>query len=431
MNFLEIIEKKKHNKPLTKQEIDWIIENFTSGKLMDYQMSALTMAIYFNGMNDEEIANLTGSMLKSGKTFDVSNINGFKVDKHSTGGVGDKTSLIFAPLVASFGLKVAKMSGRGLGQTGGTIDKLESFPAWKSEISEEQFDQIVDKVGISIIGQSDEIVPADKKLYALRDVTGTVDSLPLIVSSIMSKKLAINDDGIVLDIKVGSGAFIKNVEDARKLARTMISIGKAHNRKVSAMLTDMNKPLGKAIGNALEIKEVIDTLNGHGPNDLVELCTTAAGESLVQAGLFNSIAEAKKEVLKKLDGSTLIYLKNFVEAQNGDWSVFDDYEENFSCKNKIEIKAQKNGYLEFKNTDKLGYLAMYLGAGREVKTDLIDHAAGIYLEKQAGDEIVVDDLIMTLYTNKNIEEKWTEMAHETFSVTDKKNNEPIIIDLLN
>ncbi|WP_339030448.1 thymidine phosphorylase [Spiroplasma endosymbiont of Cantharis nigra] len=431
MNFAEIINKKKNKIELTSQEIFWVVNSFVNNTLKDYQMAAFNMAIWFNGMSSSEIANFTQAMINSGITYNLDDVVGLKADKHSTGGVGDKTSLIFSPLVAKFGVKVAKLSGRGLGQTGGTIDKLESCPGWTGEISEEKFKEILNTVGMSIMSQSSDIVPADKKLYALRDVTGTVDSIPLIASSIMSKKLVIPADSIILDVKMGSGAFMKDLASAIALSKAMITIGKEHKRNVSVMITNMDQPLGRAIGNAIEVKEAWDTLNGKGPQDLVELCVTAAGLTLVQNKVFKDLKTAKNELTKVLNDKSAAYLlRDFIEAQNGDFSVILDYEKNFSTKHVIEIKAKKEGYIAFSSADELGYLSMHLGAGRATKEEKIDFAAGIYLNKTTNEFVKSGEVVMTLYTNRDDIKVFKQKAEDLILIKDKAQNEKLILKLL-
>ncbi|QGS52124.1 thymidine phosphorylase [Spiroplasma tabanidicola] len=431
MNYSTIINKKKINIELNKEEVEWIVNSFVDGSLPDYQMSSFLMVIWFNGMTENELINFTNAMVNSGITYDLSDLKGPFADKHSTGGVGDKTSLIYGPLVAYFGVKVSKLSGRGLGQTGGTIDKLESCTGWTENISQEKFKEVLNKVGLSIMGQSDDVVPADKKIYLLRDVTGSVDSIPLIASSIMSKKLVIPADSIELDVKVGSGAFMKNIEDAQELAKVMIKIGKAHNRKVSVMITNMDKPLGKAIGNALEVKEAWDTLHGNGPDDLNELCITAASISLVSNHIFNDLETAKKEVTEVLkSGKAAHILKDFIEAQNGDFSKIIDYDKHFITKYKIEIRSENEGYLKFKSAESLGYLSMHLGAGRAKKEDKIDFSAGIYLTKTIGQFVKKDDLIMTLYTNIDNKNGFINLAKQLIIIDSKPSSQETIIKLI-
>ncbi|PPE06553.1 thymidine phosphorylase [Mesoplasma corruscae] len=418
--FNNLIEKKKHKQELSTQEIKWLIDSFVKNDIKDYQMSAMGMAIWFNGMSDKEIVDLTRSYVESGFVYDVSEIKGLKADKHSTGGVGDKTSLVLSPILASYGVNVCKMSGRGLGVTGGTIDKLESCPGWTSELNKDEFIQVIKKSHIGLVGQSDDIVPADKKMYALRDVTGTVDSIPLIAASIMSKKLTIEADSLVLDVKVGTGAFMKNIAEAEKLAKTMISIGEGYGRKVSVILSNMDKPLGKAIGNALEVKEAYDALLGKGPEDLIDVVTTAAGVTLVNVGLFTDIKEAILDVKNKLKtGEAAKYLKCFIEAQHGDFSVIENYDNHFTTKHKIEILASRDGYVDSQDAEIIGLISMDLGAGRKTKEDTIDFAAGIYLNKKDGEQVKRGDLVMTLYTNFDIQDSWIKRAENSFKIIDQ------------
>ncbi|KIM13931.1 thymidine phosphorylase [Mycoplasma capricolum subsp. capricolum] len=429
--FTDIIEKKKHNIELTQEEISWLINSYTKNEITDYQMASFCMATYFTDMTARETAFLTKAYIESGDRYDLSKISGFKADKHSTGGVGDKTSLVYAPLVASYGIKVCKLSGRGLGKTGGTVDKLESFPGWKSEVTNDEFVDVINKANMSLIAQSDNIVPADKKIYALRDVTGTIDSMPLIVASIMSKKLIVENDGLILDVKTGNGAFMTTIEDAKDLANRMIEVGKQYNRKVAVVLTNMNKPLGRAIGNAIEVKEAWETLNGNGPKDFNELIATLVGITLLQAKIFTDLATAKQDVLKRLQSKQAApYLKEFVTAQGGDWSVLENYDEVFKCKNKIEIKAVNSGFIRYKRAEEFGMILIELGAGRFKKTDTIDHAAGIYLDKQYGDYVNTGDVIMTLYTNREVNLKWKEMVHETYELLDKEPVKEVIWEII-
>ncbi|WP_434333161.1 thymidine phosphorylase [Mycoplasma capricolum] len=429
--FTDIIEKKKHNIELTQEEISWLINSYTKNEITNYQMASFCMATYFTDMTARETAFLTKAYIESGDRYDLSKISGFKADKHSTGGVGDKTSLVYAPLVASYGIKVCKLSGRGLGKTGGTVDKLESFPGWKSEVTNDEFVDVINKANMSLIAQSDNIVPADKKIYALRDVTGTIDSMPLIVASIMSKKLIVENDGLILDVKTGNGAFMTTIEDAKDLANRMIEVGKQYNRKVAVVLTNMNKPLGRAIGNAIEVKEAWETLNGKGPKDFNELISTLVGITLLQAKIFTDLATAKQDVLKRLKSKQAApYLKEFVTAQGGDWSVLENYDEVFKCKNKIEIKAVNSGFIRYKRAEEFGMILIELGAGRFKKTDTIDHAAGIYLDKQYGDYVNTGDVIMTLYTNREVNLKWKEMVHETYELLDKEPVKEVIWEII-
>ena len=406
MRMVDLIIKKRINQELSKEEIDFIISNYTSGNIPDYQMSSFAMAVLFNGMTSIETANLTNAMMHSGDIIDLSMITGIKVDKHSTGGVGDKTSLVLGPLVACLGAKVAKMSGRGLGHTGGTLDKMESIPGVNIEMSEETFIKQVNDCGIAIMGQTSELVPADKKLYSLRDVTGTVESIPLIASSIMSKKLATGSDAICLDVKIGSGAFCKTIEDARRLAKAMVEIGTHLNRDTKALITDMNQPLGYAIGNILEVKEAVNTLKGKGPKDLIDLCLEAGSIMLVQAKKYHDKKEAYNALLNVLEnGKAYEKLKEFIAYQGGDVSYLDDLDKFDKAKYEINIYAKESGYIKDIVALDLGVAAMKLGAGRETKDDIIDYTAGLLLNKKIGDKVEKGELLITAYTNKdNVED---------------------------
>ena len=406
MRMVDLIIKKRINQELSKEEIDFIISNYTSGNIPDYQMSSFAMAVLFTGMTSIETANLTNAMMHSGDIIDLSMITGIKVDKHSTGGVGDKTSLVLGPLVACLGAKVAKMSGRGLGHTGGTLDKMESIPGVNIEMSEETFIKQVNDFGIAIMGQTSELVPADKKLYSLRDVTGTVESIPLIASSIMSKKLATGSDAICLDVKIGSGAFCKTIEDARRLAKAMVEIGTHLNRDTKALITDMNQPLGYAIGNILEVKEAVNTLKGKGPKDLIDLCLEAGSIMLVQAKKYHDKKEAYNALLNVLEnGKAYEKLKEFIAYQGGDVSYLDDLDKFDKAKYEINIYAKESGYIKDIVALDLGVAAMKLGAGRETKDDIIDYTAGLLLNKKIGDKVEKGELLITAYTNKdNVED---------------------------
>ncbi len=406
MDILEIISKKRDKKVLTRDEIHYFIKNYVSGEIKDYQASALLMAIYLNGMNNQEISDLTDEMKNSGDTLDLSDIPGIKVDKHSTGGVGDKVSLVLGPMIASLGAKLAKMSGRGLGHTGGTLDKLESIPGCRINLTEEEFKHQVREIGISIIGQNEELDPADKKLYALRDVTGTVASIPLIASSIMSKKLASGSDAILLDVKYGSGAFMKNLKDAKKLAVTMVNIGKALNKDVKAEVTDMDQPLGMAVGNNLEVKEVIETLHGRGPKDLTELCIDSGSIMLVQAKIFYSKEEAKKAIIENVkNGKAFEKFVEFIKWQGGDVEYLYHPEKFDVASRIIPVYSNKAGYVSRIDALTIGEGSMRLGGGRETLDDVIDMSAGIILNKKIGDKVEKGELLATLYTNKeNTEE---------------------------
>ena len=426
----DIIRKKRDGGELSKEEIDFFIDGYVKGEIPDYQASALLMAIFFNGMNFDETVALTFAVRDSGQRLDFSSINGIRVDKHSTGGVGDKTSLVVAPLVASLGVKVAKMSGRGLGHTGGTIDKLESIPGFKTDISEEEFLKNVNEIGVCIVGQNKDLAPADKKLYALRDVTATVDSLPLVVSSIMGKKLAADDDCIVLDVKTGSGAFTKTIEESRKLAKTMVEIGKQAGKKMLALITDMDRPLGDAIGNTLEVKEAIDTLNGHGPEDFTEICVILATNMLYLAGK-GSVEECEKMVKGALaDGSALETLKKMVKAQGGDVECIENPDKFAKAPYVMSVKAKKSGYIQRVDTEGYGISSLLLGAGRNTKEESIDFSAGIVLKKKTGDYVNEGDEIAVMHTS---EEKRFAPALEKFHAStiigdEEPQKRPIVLD---
>lgn len=399
MRMYDIILKKRSNLPLTDEELHFLISGYVNGDIPDYQVSALLMTIVFNGMNARELGTLTMVMAQSGNMVDLSNIDGITVDKHSTGGVGDKTTLIIGPLVAACGGKVAKMSGRGLGHTGGTIDKMESIPDLKVSLNQEAFINQVNTIGLAVIGQSEGLAPADKKLYALRDVTGTVDSIPLIASSVMSKKLASGAQAILLDVKVGSGAFMKTLDDARALAKAMVDIGKENGRSVKAVLTDMDRPLGHAIGNALEIREVIDTLKGHGPQDLTHECLIMAVHMLVLSHICD-YETALSRVQEALDsGAALDRLRMMIDAQGGDSRVLDDESILAIGKFTYDVTAPQDGYITHMNTEQCGIASVMLGAGRTVKDGPIDYSAGIIMHKKTGDTVRVGESIATLYAS--------------------------------
>lgn len=401
MRMVDIIEKKRDGKSLSKEEIEFFIKGYTNGDIPDYQASSLAMAIFFQDMNDEERAALTMAMVNSGDVIDLSKINGIKVDKHSTGGVGDTTTLVLAPLVAAVGVPVAKMSGRGLGHTGGTIDKLESIKGFHVEISEEDFIKLVNENQVAVIGQSGNLTPADKKLYALRDVTGTVNSIPLIASSIMSKKIAAGADAIVLDVKTGNGAFMKTLEDAEALADAMVSIGNNVGRNTMAIISDMSQPLGRAIGNALELKEAIDTLNGKGPEDLTELVLTLGSQMVVLANRANTLEEARQLLNEAIEnGSALEKFKTFLENQGGDASVVDAPELLPTATYQIEYKAQSSGVVSELIANEIGIASMMLGAGRQTKEDEIDLSVGIVLNKKVGDVVKEGESLLTIHSNR-------------------------------
>ncbi|QPA29930.1 pyrimidine-nucleoside phosphorylase [Thermaerobacillus caldiproteolyticus] len=400
MRMVDLIAKKRDGYALTNEEIQFIINGYTNGDIPDYQMSAFAMAVFFQGMTEEETTALTMAMVHSGDVIDLSKINGIKVDKHSTGGVGDTTTLVLGPLVASVGVPVAKMSGRGLGHTGGTIDKLESVPGFHVEIDNDEFIQLVNKNKIAVIGQTGNLTPADKKLYALRDVTATVNSIPLIASSIMSKKIAAGADAIVLDVKTGAGAFMKELDGARQLAKAMVEIGKRVGRKTMAIISDMSQPLGYAIGNSLEVKEAIDTLKGQGPDDLEELCLTLGSHMVYLAEKASSLEEARAMLEKAIrDGDALETFKTFLRAQGGDASVVDDPSKLPQAKYQFELEAREDGYVEEIVADEVGTAAMLLGAGRATKESTIDLAVGLVLRKKVGDEVKKGESLVTIYSN--------------------------------
>lgn len=429
MRMYDIIKNKRDGGKLSKEEIDFFVKGYTAGEIPDYQASALCMAIYFRGMDDEETTNLTLAIAASGDKVDLSGINGVKVDKHSTGGVGDKTSLIIAPIVASYGVKVAKMSGRGLGHTGGTIDKLEAIDGYQTSIDKKEFFRIVNEVGVSIIGQSGNLAPADKKLYALRDVTATVDSLPLIVSSIMGKKLAAGADCILLDVKTGSGGFMKTLEDSTKLAKSMVEIGHLAGKKVIALITDMDVPLGKAIGNSLEVIEAVETLKGEGPEDLTEICIDIAANMLYMAGK-GTVKECEALAKKAIaDGSALQTLVKMVHAQGGNEKLLLDTSLFKKAAYDYEVKAQKSGYIEHVDTESYGMASLALGAGRAKKEDPIDYSAGITLEKKTGDFVKEGDVIAVLHTNKpeSVKEAEERILKATEISSEPVKKKPIIL----
>lgn len=403
MRMYDLIIKKRNGRELSTEEINYFIENYTKGKIPDYQVSALMMAIYFQKMSMRETADLTMAMVNSGDVLDLSGIEGIKVDKHSTGGVGDTTSMVLTPMVAALGIPVAKMSGRGLGHTGGTIDKLESFRGFSVEISEDQFINNVNKIKLAIMGQTAELAPADKKLYALRDVTGTVDNISLISSSIMSKKIAAGADAIVLDVKVGEGAFMKTYEEAKKLAEAMVNIGKSVGRETVAVISDMDQPLGLAIGNALEIKEALDSLRGKGPKDLLELCLTLGSQMVLLSKKASSEEEARKLLLKTIEeGSALKKMKEFIIAQGGNGAELDNDDLLPKAKYVVEVKSDREGYVTKIDAQKMGITAMELGAGRATKEDVIDLAVGLVLNKKRGDKVQVGDTLAVIHANHEV-----------------------------
>ena len=430
--MFDIIRKKRDGLALSEKEIQWFIDSYVKGEIPDYQASALCMAIYFRGMNVEETTALTFAIRDSGDKLKFNNINGLRVDKHSTGGVGDKTSLVVTPIVATLGVKVAKMSGRGLGHTGGTVDKLEAIPGFKTDLPTEEFEDIVNRVGIAIVGQNATLAPADKLLYALRDVTATVDSLPLIVSSIMSKKLAADDDCVVLDVKTGSGSFMKTKEQSRELAQWMVAIGKAAGKRMRALITDMDRPLGHAIGNSLEVVEAIETLMGNGPEDLTELSIALASHMLVISDR-GSYEECEKNVRRVIaSGEALMTFANMVEAQGGnkEWILHPELFP--KAPYELEVKAEANGYITGVNTEGYGTASLLLGAGRNTKEDKIDFAAGISLVKKTGDKVEKGDVIAVLYTSdkSRLEAAAKRLIDATFIGDNKPEDAPLIYDIV-
>lgn len=399
MRMYDIIHKKRNGGELSEKEIKFFVNGYTDGSIPDYQASALCMAIYFRGMNADETAALTLAMADSGDRIDLSGIDGFTVDKHSTGGVGDKTSLIVAPIVAANGGKVAKMSGRGLGHTGGTVDKLESIPGFRTSLTPDEFIKQVNDVGLCIVGQTGELAPADKKLYALRDVTATVESIPLIASSIMSKKLAAGSQGIVLDVKTGSGAFMKTVEDSERLAEEMVSIGKAAGRKVTALITDMDIPLGASVGNSLEVIEAIKTLKGEGEKNLTEVCLSLAAQMLCMVTGRDDMVCRKMAKKSIEDGSALNKLREMITAQGGNADVIDNSGAFKQPKFYVDIISERDGYISRTDAERVGIASVILGAGREKKGDPIDPSAGIILKKKTGDSVSKGDVLATFYTD--------------------------------
>ena len=433
MRMYDLILKKRNNEELSTEEINFIVENYTKGVIPDYQMSAMLMAIYFQKMNARETADLTMAMVNSGDIIDLSPIRGIKVDKHSTGGVGDTTTLILAPMVAAIDIPVAKMSGRGLGHTGGTIDKLETFKNFSVAMSEEQFINNVNNIKIAVGGQTADLAPADKKLYALRDVTATVDNVSLIASSIMSKKIASGADCIVLDVKVGEGAFMKTVENARELGTEMVKIGRSVNRNTIAVLSDMDQPLGLAIGNALEVEEAINTLKGNGPKDLEELCLTLGSHMVVLAEKAKDENEARemlKEVIK--NGKALEKFKEFVKAQGGDESVIDDVSKLPKAKYVIPVLSSKAGVVEKIHAERLGIVAMELGAGRATKESIIDLAVGIVLNKKRGDKVEENEVLAYIHSNdeSNIERAKAGVISNYVISSNYEDNMPLIYDVI-
>ncbi|WOV89191.1 pyrimidine-nucleoside phosphorylase [Sporosarcina oncorhynchi] len=426
--MVDIIEKKRDGERLSKEEISFFIDGYTAGTIPDYQASALLMAIYFNGMSSEEQGNLTLAMVESGDQIDLSDISGVKVDKHSTGGVGDTTTLILVPLVAACGVPVAKMSGRGLGHTGGTLDKLEAIEGFHIELTQEQFVKQVNDLKLAVIGQSGNLTPADKKLYSLRDVTATVNSIPLIASSIMSKKIAAGADAIVLDVKTGDGAFMKTVEDAEALAHAMVSIGRQVGRNTMAVISDMSQPLGFAIGNALEVKEAIETLQGRGPEDLTELCLVLGSKMVVAGGKAESIDEARLLLEKVIeDGSALKLFGELIDAQGGNSEIIHDTSLLPFATYEINVPALTTGFVSKMEADEIGVAAMVLGAGRETKDDDIDLAVGIMLKKKIGDAVREGETIAVIHSNREDVSKSMKLIQQHIHISKEAQKKPELI----
>lgn len=431
MRMVDLIEKKRDGQELTTAEIQFIVSGYTKGDIPDYQMSAFLMAVYYQDMTDEEITTLTLAMAHSGEMIDLSSIKGIKVDKHSTGGVGDTTTLILAPLVASVGVSVAKMSGRGLGYTGGTIDKLEAIPGFHVELSDEAFMRLVNESHVAVIGQSKEIAPADKKLYALRDVTATVNSIPLIASSIMSKKIAAGADAIVLDVTTGEGAFMKNLDEARRLAETMVRIGNLANRQTMAVISDMSQPLGEAIGNSLEVVEAIETLQGKGPADLMEMCYILGSQMVVLAKQAATLEEARAMLEEALQsGKALAKFREMIRNQGGDDTVIDQPERLLTAEYQVELPAKTSGVVQKIVANEVGIAAMLLGAGRATKETAIDHAVGIKLHKKVGMPVTAGESLLTIYANSTNIEDVKELLYKNIEIGSSGTEPELVHDII-
>ncbi len=433
MDIINIIERKRDGYCLTKDEIYYFINGYTNASIPDYQISSLLMAIVLKGMSDDETYLLTKAMLESGEIIDLTAIEGIIVDKHSTGGVGDKTTLVLAPILASFDIAIAKMSGRGLGHTGGTLDKLEAIPNFKIDLCKEEFINQVNNIKLAVMGQTEDVAPADKKLYALRDVTGTVASIPLIASSIMSKKLASGADVIILDVKVGNGAFMKNINDAKLLAKTMVMIGKKFNKKVVSLITDMSAPLGSFVGNSLEVIEAVETLKGCGEENFTNLCISLCAEALVLTGKVENVKLASNMICDNINnGMALSKFMELVIAQKGDSSFINDYEKLPLAKNVFEIKSTLSGIVSKINALEIGMIAMDLGAGRKKKDDLIDYGVGIEIIKHIGSSLEIGDTICKVYSNDRLSEQEIKRCRKAFEVTKQSDEckQSIVFDII-
>lgn len=431
MRMVDLIEKKRDGQALTDEEIQFIVSGYTKGDIPDYQMSAFLMTVFYKDMTDEEITTLTLAMANSGEMIDLSSIQGIKVDKHSTGGVGDTTTLILAPLVASVGVSVAKMSGRGLGYTGGTLDKLEAIPGFHVEIPDEDFIRLVNESHVAVIGQSGDLAPADKKLYALRDVTATVNSIPLIASSIMSKKIAAGADAIVLDVTTGEGAFMKNIDEARRLAETMVRIGHLANRQTMAVISDMSQPLGEAIGNSLEVVEAIETLRGKGPEDLMEMCYILGSQMVVLAKKADTLDEARAMLKEALEsGKALDKFREMIRNQGGEESIIEAPERLLTAKYQIELPAKTAGVVQKIVANEIGIAAMLLGAGRATKEDSVDHAVGIKLHKKVGMPVKTGESLLTIYSNSESIENVKELLYKNIEIGSSGTEPELIHDII-
>ncbi|NME42995.1 pyrimidine-nucleoside phosphorylase [Lactobacillus agilis] len=431
MRMVDVIDHKRNKHPLSKEEIMAFVEGYTQGKIPDYQASALLMAIYFNGMTSEEQANLTMEMLASGDKLDLRDIPGIKVDKHSTGGVGDKTSIPLAPMIAALGIPVPMISGRGLGHTGGTLDKLEAIPGFRVELSESEFKEQVAKIKVAIVGATGNVAPADKKIYALRDVTDTVDSIPLIASSIMSKKIASGTDALVLDVKTGSGAFMKEEQDATTLAHALVEIGKSVGMKCMAVISDMNQPLGNMVGNSLEIQESIEILKGRGPKDITDLVLTLGSQMVVLAGKADNLETARKMLVEVINnGEALAIFKKMIAAQGGNSAVVDNYKLLPQARYKIELPAKTTGYISKMVADDIGVAAMLLGGGRQSKEDKIDYAVGLELHKKVGDKVQRGDNILTIYSNNENVDNIKDILYNSIKISDERTHLQLIHQII-